>query len=373
MGALTIAFDTTIVGALALPWVILVVHLFFFEGENRFGDLLAWVQKQQMTAAAGVLLFAVAFTLGSAVSRIAQDFFNDDDLYAHVPITHHWLRMGTTEDRIITSVYCDREDNDLLRAGIGNPALKEKIASFQCRKTESCGLTGGNAVAAETENSATKRKNPSPEKPNNLCPQTLSWLAPPGLWEHDKELNETAADVFGLEESAMLLKGEDATQRLRQLHDQIMVLRGAAFNGLIGFSLCVFAWGARIRCEKPRSGQRWLFAVIPAVFLFVTALAAKHHFHERAPSAPPYMEFSLFLIGLAGVLLLWIPRMQPFGVHSDKNALLWRWPSLTLLSAVLMVTAVLGWWATEVAYTQEVIYHYDSQSTGTPPPAVTAP
>ena len=36
MGALTIAFDTIIVGALALPWVVLAIHLFYFEGENQF-------------------------------------------------------------------------------------------------------------------------------------------------------------------------------------------------------------------------------------------------------------------------------------------------------------------------------------------------
>jgi hypothetical protein len=34
MGALSIAFDTTIVGALALSWVVLVIHLFFPEGES---------------------------------------------------------------------------------------------------------------------------------------------------------------------------------------------------------------------------------------------------------------------------------------------------------------------------------------------------
>ena len=43
MGALTIAFDTIIVGALALPWVLLAIHLFFFEGENRLGGVLNWV------------------------------------------------------------------------------------------------------------------------------------------------------------------------------------------------------------------------------------------------------------------------------------------------------------------------------------------
>ena len=45
MGALTIAFDTTIVGALALPWVALVVHLFFFRGENTIVALLRWMQE----------------------------------------------------------------------------------------------------------------------------------------------------------------------------------------------------------------------------------------------------------------------------------------------------------------------------------------
>ena len=40
MGALTIAFDTTIVGALALPWVLLIVHLFFLPGEDAINAVL---------------------------------------------------------------------------------------------------------------------------------------------------------------------------------------------------------------------------------------------------------------------------------------------------------------------------------------------
>ena len=58
MGALTIAFDTTIVGALALPWVILVIHLFFLEGESSIEVLLRWIRRQNQPAVAGVLLFA---------------------------------------------------------------------------------------------------------------------------------------------------------------------------------------------------------------------------------------------------------------------------------------------------------------------------
>jgi hypothetical protein len=72
MGALTIAFDITIVRALALPWIVLLIHLFCFEGENRIGSFLGWLKEQEQPAAVGALLFGMAYTLGSAVSRVAQ-------------------------------------------------------------------------------------------------------------------------------------------------------------------------------------------------------------------------------------------------------------------------------------------------------------
>ena len=111
MGALTIAFDTTIVGALALPWVVLVIHLFFFRGERSVVALLRWVRKQNQPAVAGVLLFAMTYSLGSAISRIAQDFFNDDDLHIQFPTDPPLLlRVGVNEERILTSVYCQNTD-----------------------------------------------------------------------------------------------------------------------------------------------------------------------------------------------------------------------------------------------------------------------
>ena len=362
MGALTIAFDTTIVGALALPWVLLIVHLFFFEGENRLPDLLKWVQAQQQPAVAGVLLFAMTYTLGSAVSRIAQDFFNDDDLYFQVH--HRMFRMGVTENRILTAAYCRREENDLLLPGTGNPALHKKIVTFQCQKMNSC-MNDDKALAhGEKKIRAGKEKeDTSPWTTNDLCSQTLSWFVGRGPNWQDDELNNTAADIFGLQESALLLKGQDATQRLHQLHDQVMVLRGTAFNALVATAFCLFAWGVRLRREKARRALRWVFGLVPAAFLIVAVVAVSHHFSERPPSDPPYMEFSLLLIGLAGAGLLWFPRRQPAEAARDGHGPHWRWGAVFLLSVVLMVTAMLGWWATELAYAQEVIYHYDSLGT----------
>jgi hypothetical protein len=187
MGALTIAFDIIIVGALALPWVVLAIHLFYFEGENRVGSFLGWLKKQEQPAAVGILLFAMAYTLGSAVTRVAQDIFNDDDLY--LQIDGQLIRWALTEDRILASVYCDSKDNHLLPA---------------------------NAA--------------------------------------DENLIATARDIFGLQENALMDKGGDYTVRLRQLHDQVMVLRGAAFNGVVGLSLCLFAWGAARGARRPARG-----------------------------------------------------------------------------------------------------------------------
>ena len=42
MGAFSIAFDIIIVGALALPWVLLVIHLFFSTNVSRVRSLLHW-------------------------------------------------------------------------------------------------------------------------------------------------------------------------------------------------------------------------------------------------------------------------------------------------------------------------------------------
>lgn len=371
MGALTIAFDTTIVGALALPWVLLVIHLFFFEGEKSVLDWVKeqnWGNNQGQAAVAGIILFAMAYTLGSAVSRMAQDFFNDDDL--HVP---RLLRMAMTEDRIIASVYCDLDRGRLLRGATENATLTERINAFERLKSNTCGNDGNCPADAETNQqpasrpamSSTAQVSASPAaQPESLCLRILSargsYMDDP---RHDDErrLVLTARDIFSLQENGLLLKGEDATLRLRQLHDQIMVLRGATFDGLLAFAFCVFAWGVGVRGEKPRSLLRWALALVPGVVLFLAFEALYHHYQERAIGDPPYMEFSLFIIGAAGAWLLWRPRWQSSGAESQGRMRSWTCGALSLVFAVLVVAGILGWWSTEVLYGEQVVYSYASQ------------
>ena len=165
--------------------------------------------------------------------------------------------------------------NELLPANAGNPAIAGKISTFQ--KQTSAGGCDRNLKLAESH-----RFNKA-----------------------DDDLIGTARDIFSLEENALMEKGGDYSVRLRQLHDQVMVLRGAAFNGVVGLSLCLFAWGAAIRREKPGSWVRFVLVWVPGLYLAAALLAAIHHFGEHLPSDPPLMEFTLALLGSVGGWLLW--------------------------------------------------------------------
>jgi hypothetical protein len=395
LGALTIAFDTIIVGALALPWVYLVIHLFFFEGENRLQEVFDWIHNNDLQAIAGILVFALAFTLGSAVSRIAQDFFNDDDL--RIP----WVfRMTMTEDRIIASVYCESDASLLQPSAAASPAAADKLNALRGQTLHCCADEKQHPSTANSEKwtSGAHRSAtcPAGEKDSmtagtNGAGLTAQPSSPPcpcqwvvnGIGSHatdhssdEANLIDTTRDLFGIEENGLLLKGEDATLRLRQLHDQIMVLRGATFNGLIAFSLCLFAWGVKMRRTNPRSLLRWILALVPAIFLLLAAEASFHHVKDREMAHPPYMEFSLFVIGGAGAMLLWRSRplsfdsdaapaekSQPGGSKTEDDDCFsrWKWGVLSFLFAVLFMAGVLGWWATEVLYAEQIVYSYNSQ------------
>jgi hypothetical protein len=318
MGSFSIAFDTIVVGALALPWIFLVIHLFFPENESRISGLVDWVNKQNQPAVAGLLLFAMAYPLGSVVSRIAQDCFDDDDLYLEA--TGRVFRVGVTmtQTSILTHVYCQEKDQGLISQTL--------IDSLNHKPGQS-----------ET--------NDSP------CLYKGQWLIP-RTHKHLSQSEGLAGDVFHVQEGALLLQGTDKNERLRQFHHERMVLRGAAFDGVVAFSLCLFWWNA-----DRKSRLRY---ALPLVYLVPGLIALHNHFlTERAASNPPLLEFTLLVLALADWYLLWQSRSKGKGVpaeHPAQNARGQIRPAYLLLALFLTVTAFLGWQATEALYDQQVIY-----------------
>lgn len=362
MGAFSIAFDTIIVGALALPCVLLVIHLFFSDNESRLEQIGKWVQKQNQPALAGVLLFAMAYPMGSAVSRIAQDFFDDDDL--HFQVSNYLFRVGVTESSIRTDAYCHTFSRQRkVEAPKPTPTSKQPETPKQAETLKSADPV------------ADKRKSFAEEDPN--CLYTGRWIVRQGYHPKDPpptdkiwidsewiELQEDlAAEIFRFQEAAVLLRGTDPNERLRQFHDQIMVLRGAAFNGIVALSLCLLWWSA-----KWHSWRRW---AIPLLYLVPGVIATANHIRDHLDS-PPYMEFTLLSLAAAGWYLLWQTRPHKKGVHPESRAhrgLGEIRPAYMLLGLFLTASAFLGWWATQVLYNQQVVYSYRAQSEAPAEPA----
>ena len=309
MDALKIAFETVIVGALALPWLVLLVYLFSSEkDECHVGYLLSRAQSQKWATIAGVLLFALAYLLGSSVARLAEDLSNDDDLI-----------IFPTEDSIREAVYCVPDDDAVVKAGT---ALVES------------GFTN------------------TPGQPKDRSD-------PCSLGDDDRATK--VRQVFSVQEASLLLADGDKTARVRYLHQQLGVLRGAVLNGLIATLLCFFAFCAPHRqwCWKK------LLALVPPLVLLGLALYAmrRHlcglwdcskHPHAWEPSwepvlrEPPMMELVLIAIAVAGVIM---------SVKGVTERCYGRW---FFFSLALTLLAFCGWWFTEILYDQTVVYFFYS-------------
>src|SRR5580658_46549 len=338
MGALSIAFDIIIVGVLALPWVLLVVRLFFSNDEHTLEKHLDWVKNQKQPALAGVLLFAMTYSLGSAVSRIAQDFLDDDDLYLHA--AHYLFRVGVTESSIRANVFCNafKDAETPTPNEPGNPTAA-KHQQFKDNNPH-CEYTGRWAV---------QTYNPDTQERISVSPGAHEYVN--AKWINHQE--DLAREVFQYQEAAVLLQGTDATERIRQYHDQIMVLRGAAFNSLIAFSLCLFWWSS-----QSLPGLGWAASFL---YAFLGFLALSHHLSETPLTDPPYMEFTLLVLMGGGWYILgrYAPKRKraETKVAAPKGRMQ---PGYIGLAAFLMVAASLGWWATQVLYDQQVISSYQA-------------
>ncbi len=314
MDVLKIAVDTLIVGALAAPWLLLLIDFFFPEvredgngkGNGRLSLLLSLVGEKNRGTVAAVLLAATAYLLGAGVSRVAEDFFDDAD-----------SPVKLTESHIRASVYCNDNERHVL-------------------STDDISVTPGAGNGK---------------------------LACKG-WRSGEDRDGARAQVeqiFHLQESALWLTGEDKVSTLRYLHQQIMVLRGSAFDGLITCVLCLFGWWAT---KGPRS--RRVLAALPIGLIFYAVYSFAWHFVCRRgfqPNAvfddPPLMELTWLAIGAVGCCLLLWKGAQPVwkGAQPARPYL-----ALFFLAALLAGLAYSGWWRTEILYDRLVINTYYAQS-----------
>jgi hypothetical protein len=296
--AFKLAFDTIIVGALALPWLAIVVRIFFPGFATRKTEetirLLAVAPEHTRDAVASVLLIAVGYFAGSAVTRVADDCFDDREI-RYLPMEH----------TIRNHVYCEEKKAD---------AMKE------------------------------------PGWPLGTNPMLRDRLKCPPAEKGEKEIDYTS-EIFHLQEAKLLQSGPDKVERLQQLHEQIVVLRGTALNAIVFAVLCLFGVFAEYRNRQPQAAKlKKYLSYVPPLFLLalggwwfgdhIRGTSASYSIHSH----PPTMEIVVILLGAAGF----------FVVASDDDRNVYR--SGFFLALIFAVLAYLGWWGTEVLYNQYVIH-----------------
>jgi len=315
MEALKLAFDTLIVGALALPWLAIVIRILAHGAPSanfRNIGLLSLVPEGAKEALAGVLLIAVGYLLGSSMSRVASDVFNDEFWHA-TPLP--------TEDEIREAVYCEQDG-----AGIIDwKRWPQQAADFELGRQFLC------------ENG---KRNPTTANDDQRAQLIKAQAA--------------VLTAFRLQESAVLLTGEDKADLLRRYNEQSVILRGGALNGFMLCALCIFGLCADLRGHLRLAGK--LLAFVPAALVLLMGgylvYQALKNPSEHSYADPPLAEAVLTSIGLIG---FFVPPADPNSrLYSQGFA----------LGLVLSLILYGAWWWTEVIYDQSVVYFFHVLSAG---------
>jgi len=331
MDSLKFAFDTLIIGALALPWLWIFIRMFFHAGSNeqriRF-PMLDTLDEDTRKVIASVMILAVGYLLGSAISRISSDFFDDDEVFRKALPT-----VGTIRQGVYLHQYCDQHS---VLDQIYTPGRLIELAD-------------GKKI---------------------LCTD-----AP--------VMDELVAEFFSQQEGKLLLGGDDKLGRLHEYHDQIEILRGATLNAGILFTLSLFGLFALYRSRLPPGKLRLLLKgvlYVPAVICLVGgSLLMWQHFNRPEMPAIPQKSTTLQPAN-TDESTRHVPMVNPYELHADPplaealiillgiggfclqltedNPRLYR--NVCVVAMVLTVVSYGSWWWTEVLYDQQVIHSFPS-------------
>lgn len=300
LDALKFAFEILIVGALALPWVAILYHTFPEDQPTHLKFDWSFVPKGAQGAVSLAVVLAFGYLVGSVVSRFSRDFFNDE-LFQPLP----------TEDLIRDNVYYQElcSNHWIVYTKLWTPVHLEAPKDFCV---------------------------PHRYRLKDLTP------------EQREQFDEKVQELFLLEDSELLLQGVDKIDRLKQYFDQITILRGAAFNGFVLFSLALL--GSFGKLKDRLLGHRvlqlltFLPPVIAAIWVLLNLWSHREDHIYSLYSDPPLAELAILLLATVGF----------FMIRKPSNAL--PYFRICIMAGVLTVVSFGGWWWTEVMYDLQVIH-----------------
>jgi hypothetical protein len=343
MEALKFAFETTIVGLLALPWLALTLTFFLSRSQIQItkpkqeDNLLS---KLFEPTGLSIAVLTLAYFMGSAILPISTQLLDDQDM----PI------------RKIREIRADLDDAHIGWFGAesslnaGNTPLSYAVAQFRkfCQEPT--------PVSSQPEQALPLEKRLISHK---------WWRSTDYQWK----CWEKATDLFLIQQQLVLQERTEMSDRISRLYEQVIVLRGAVLNAFIFVSLSWFAYfshephesiraagshlvmlfGATISLRAFRSHWLPLFKALMllglvGLLMFVSITVGKPDVFGHDVRDPPIMESVLFVLGLIGIWAFFK------GVEKGSHPLI-----VLLFSFALMLLAYGAWQWTEVLYTESVI------------------
>ena len=267
MEAFKLAFETTIVGLLTFVWLGLATYVLFpkfltgslewisgkhlssrrtgnnaIAGKKSALDLLKSLDVDKYKTTLGVGILTLAYCLGSAIVPIAKQLVDDE----------HW---PLNEDGIRCRVFI-KQRSELKNAGV-SPRDQDPTPSPPRYCSHWAPIFVKESIGIGERMKRFRRL-----------------AAPlPGDGEDkeekkDRKLREILLTDFQQQEAEIQLQPPEKTELLRQLHERIVVLRGAVFSGFVFLLICLSAYFTR----KNGGTSHWTHWIRPGCGIMLAAI-----------------------------------------------------------------------------------------------------
>jgi hypothetical protein len=327
MDVFKLAFETIVVGLLAFVWLGAATYLF---SPDFLADLLSrripvYAKDNQTLLTVAVL--TVAYCLGSAILPIASQLLNDE----HWPLPENAIRcqVFTQQQRLLKGIAFTAVPRGFPE-GDFSPAHCSYWAPI---------LEGGIGHGIWT---FLRLWAPSP------------FLKADQSASDDEIKKAKILSLFQLQENKLLNDGTDKAEQLRQLHERIVVLRGAVFSGFVLSLIWLFAYFARVY-GHPAHWIRTVFGTFMATCFAVFALLNGWQDLIKGQIFDiPVLEGLVAAIVIFGAILV---------VRGVKTQLFLK--KRYLLSVIFFAAlAYGGWMSSEIIYDQQVINSFAALQSG---------
>jgi len=318
MDVFKLAFETIVVGLLAFVWLGVATYLF---SPDFLIDLLsrripAYAKDNQTLL--GVAVLTLAYCLGSAILPIATQLLNDE----HWPLPENAIRcqVFTQQQVLLQGIHYTAVPGHLPEDDFNPRHCSHWAPMFED------GI--GHGIWTFVRLWA-----PSPFKKADHSAS------------EDDGKKDKILSLFQLQESKLLNQGTDKAEQLRQLHERIVVLRGAVFSGFVLSLICLFAYFAPAY-GHPAHRVRAVFGTVLAIcFALFALLNGWQDLLNHVIFDIPVLEALMATIVTFGAIL--VVRGVKTQLFSKKRYLL-----AVIFFALL---AYGGWMSSEIIYDQVVI------------------